>query len=209
MEEHEDLSPQRMLQLLGEQQRHVERAQLAPVPWLYGTWGVAWLVGFLALWSTSPAGNPWFTVPGPLAAGVFGALITSSVVASAIIGSRINRGVRGTSTFGGVVYGLSWPLCGTAFALVGTGLIANGMSSELASIYFPSAYALMCGALYLGGAALWRDGGQLAVAIALLAVGAIAPYFGAPGNNLFMALAAGGTFLAAAVVVAKNPTRGR
>jgi hypothetical protein len=106
-----------------------------------------------------------------------------------------------------MVYGLSWSLCGTAFAFLGVGLISNGLSFDLASLYFPSAYALMCGAIYLGGAALWRDRGQLIVGIALLAIGAAAPFFGAPGNNLFLALAAGVTFLAASVVTRSRQSR--
>ena len=198
-----------MLALLEAQQRRVTGALLAPIPWLYGIWGVAWLVGFLALWSGRADGNPWFSIPGPLAWVVFGVLIAGSAVASAVIGFRINRGVRGVSTFSGVVYGMSWSLCGTAFALLGVGLISNGLSSDLSSLYFPSAYALMCGTLYLGGAALWRDKGQLVLGIVLLVVASVAPFFGAPANYLVMAIAAGGTFLVGALVSALRLRPGR
>lgn len=191
-----------MLALISAQQRKVDRELLRPIPMLYGIWGIAWFVGFLLLWSAYEGGNPLFFVPMAVAAPVFGALIIGSIVASAIIGSRINRGVKGESNFAGIVYGLSWSLCGTAFAAVGMGLIANGLSSELASIYFPSAYALMCGTLYLGGAALWRDKGQLTIGIILLAAGALSPFAGAPGNNLVMAIFGGGTFIVGAIVVA-------
>jgi hypothetical protein len=158
-------------------------------------------VGFLLLWSAYDGGNPWFRVPGVVAGVGFGVLIIASIAASAVLGSRINRGVRGESNFPGIVYGLSWSIAGAAFAAVGVGLISNGMSQQLASIYFPSAYALMVGLLYLAGAALWREKTQLVLGIILLIVGSIAPFFGAPTNNLVMALAGGGSFLVATAIM--------
>jgi len=193
--------PAVMLALLEEQQRKVDAAMVSPVPWLYGIWGTAWLVGFLMLWSAWPGGNPWMRVPALVAGGVFAVLTLGAILSSAVIGMRINRGVRGTSDFQGAVYGASWSLCGCAFAALGGGLIANGMSWELASVYYPSAYGLMVGTLYLGGAALWRDKGQLVIGIALLVVASVAPFFGQPANNLVMAVAGGGTFLVGAAVV--------
>lgn len=198
-----------MLDLVAAQQERVSQAQLSPIPWLYAVWGVAWLVGFLVLWSSELAGIPWFTLPAALAAGVFVVLIGGAAVASVVMGMRVNRGVRGASSFGAAVYGLSWPLCGAAFFVLGAGLLRNGLSAELAALYFPSAFALMCGAVYLGGAALWRDTSQLVLGIALLAIGAAAPYFGSPANDLFLAVAAGGAFFAAAGATAAGRRRGR
>jgi hypothetical protein len=196
------LPPEEMMELLRRQQQRVSQEMMAPIPWLYGIWGVSWMVGFLLLWSATPGGNPWFRVPGALAAILFAVLIIASLVTSAVFGMRINRGVKGESNFPGAVYGISWSLCGAAFAAVGVGLIANGLTPNLASLYFPSAYALMVGTLYLAGAALWRDRGQLALGVVLLAVGSVAPFFGHPTNNLVMALAGGGAFLVGALVVA-------
>ena len=205
----DSLPPEQMLALLERQQRKVDTELLRPIPWLYLTWGIAWLVGFLLLWSAWDGGNPWFRIPGPVAGISFAALTIAAVVASAVMGVRINRGVRGASDFQGMVYGLSWSVTGAAFALVGMGLIANGMTPELASVYFPSAYALMVGTLYLGGAALWRDKGQLVLGLAQLAVGSVAPFAGQPNNNLVMALAGGGAFLVGAAVLAVRLRSGR
>jgi hypothetical protein len=208
-EDEVSLPPEQMLALLEAQQRKVDRELLGPIPWLFGIWGVAWLVGFLCLWSAWDGGNPWFRIPGTVAAVVFGALMVAAIVTSAIIGARINRGVRGESNFTGAVYGISWTLSGAAFAAVGMGLIANGMSHELTSIYFPSAYSLMVGILYLAGTALWREMSQLVLGIILLVIGSIAPFFGAPANNLVMALAGGGAFLLTSLVMAVRLSRSR
>ncbi|MCY7325598.1 MAG: hypothetical protein LH605_05640, partial [Microbacteriaceae bacterium] len=123
-------------------------------------------------------------------------------VSSAVIGSRINRGVRGISDFAGMVYGLSWSVCGFAFFALGAGLVFNGASSEILSVYFPSAFGLMCGTIYLGGAALWRNKGQLVVGVALLVVSSLAPFAGQPTNVLVMSLAGGAVFGAGAVASA-------
>ncbi|MEY2848927.1 MAG: hypothetical protein RI885_1592 [Actinomycetota bacterium] len=196
------LDPAGMLALVEAQQRTVDRTMLAPVPWLYGIWGTAWLVGFLLLWSAWDGGNPWFRVPGVAAGIAFAALIALSIVASAVLGSRINRGVRGGSDFPGLVYGVSWSVCSVAFFGVGAGLAVNGADPALLSVYFPSAYGLMAGTLYLAGAALFSSRSQLVIGIIVLGVSAGAPFAGQPGNNLVMAVAGGGTFLVAAVVAA-------
>lgn len=207
-DEDQQLSPAEMMALLKEQQRRVDLESRAPIPWLYGIWGVAWIVGYLFLWSAWPDGNPWFTVPGVVAAIVFATLTIAAIVSSAVLGVRINRGVRGMSDFQGAVYGISWSVTSAAFALVGMGLIANGLSSELTSIYFPSAYALLVGTQYLAGAALWRDKLQLVLGIVLLAVGSVSPFFGQPTNNLVVAIAGGGAFIVAAAIAASNRRRG-
>lgn len=187
------LDPAGMLELIKKQERAVGLSYVKPVAWLYTTWGVAWLVGFGLLWLG------WTDViPLPVAGIVFAVLIVASIVTSAIVGTRIGRGVQGASDFAGVVYGASWTLTGMAFGAVGVGLISNGMSPELASLYFPSAYALMVGTLYLVGAALWNTKSQLVLGIILLVVGSAAPFFGAPTNNLVMAIGGGGTFLVGA-----------
>lgn len=192
------LDPAEMLALAERQQRAVGLSYANPVAWMFLIWGVAWLVGFFFLWSGYDGGNPWFTVPFPVAGIVFGVLIAASIVASAVIGTRIGKGVRGASDFQGAVYGISWSLNGIAFAALGVGLISNGMSAELASLYFPSAYALMAGVMYLVGAALWNVRSQLVLGVLLLLIGSIAPFFGAPTNNLVMAIGGGGGFLVAA-----------
>lgn len=183
-----------MLELLERQKRAVGLSFVKPVAWLYLIWGVAWLVGFLVLWLT--AVTDW--LPTPVAATSFALLIVVSSVASAIIGTRIGRGVQGSSAFQGVVYGTSWPIFAVAFAAVGIALIANEMSIELASLYFPAAYALMVGMLYVLGAALWHARSQLVLGLVLLVIGSVAPFFGAPTNNLIMAIGGGGAFLVAA-----------
>jgi hypothetical protein len=199
------LDPAAMLALVEKQKRAVDLAYLSPVRWLYAVWGVAWAVGFLLLWLA--ATTEW--ISPSVAGSIFGALIVASIAVSAVVGIRIGRGIRGASDFQGAVYGMSWTLLGAAFAALGVGLMRNGMSGELASLYFPSAYALMAGAMYLAGAALWNERSQLVLGIVLLAVGAVSPFFGGPANNLVMAIGGGGAFLIAAAYYSVRIARER
>lgn len=192
------LDPAQALALAERQQRAVSLSYVRPVLWLYLVWGFAWLVGFLALWLGYV--SPW--LPLWSAGVIFAVLIAGSITVSALVGMRLGRGVQGPSNFGVNIYGVSWSLFGIAFAALGIGLMFNGMSGELASLYFPSIYALMAGVMYVLGAALWYERSQLALGILLLAVGSVTPFFGAPTNNLVMAICGGGGFLAAAAYFA-------
>lgn len=189
------------LALIRQQQTALEREQLSGIPWILGVWGVAWLVGFLALWSGYDGGNPWLRIPLPAAGVIFALLLIGSAVISAIIGVRLNRGVSGPSNFSGAVYGISWPIVAFAAYVIGLGLAANGMDRELQSIFFPAIYALVAGCMYVMGAAIWRSVDQLVLGIILIVTGAVAPFFGAPTNNLVMAIVGGGSLLVAALIM--------
>ena len=180
----EALNPAEALALAERQQRAVGLSFVKPVAVLYLVWGVAWLVGFLLLW----LGWSVDWMPLWVAGTSFAVLILAAIVTSAIVGSRIGRGVQGASATQGIIYGLAWPITGTAFAAVGMGLISQGMSTELASLYFPSAYALMVGIMYILGGALWNARSQFVLGVILMAIGSAAPFVGAPNNNLLMAV---------------------
>ena len=197
------------LALIRAQQTALERDQLSGIPWILGVWGVAWSVGFLALWSGYEGGNPWFRLPLGLAAAIFGLLLIGSIIISAVIGMRLNRGVRGPSNFSGAVYGIAWPVVSLGAYLIGVALALNGMDSTLQTLYFPAIYALVAGAMYLMGAALWRSIDQLVLGAVIIVAGTVAPFFGAPTNNLVMAVLGGGAFLIAALVMHLGLKKGR
>lgn len=197
------------LALIREQQSALEREQLSGIPWILGVWGVAWTIGFLALWSGYEGGNPWFRLPIGIAAAIFGVLLIGSIIVSAVIGMRLNRGVRGPSNFSGAVYGIAWPVVSLGAYLIGVALALNGMDSTLQSLYFPAIYALVAGVMYLMGAALWRSIDQLVLGAVIIVAGTVAPFFGAPTNNLVMAVLGGGSFLVAALVMQVSLNRGR
>ncbi|QNO38049.1 hypothetical protein H4J02_03195 [Protaetiibacter sp. SSC-01] len=195
-----DLSPEEMLALIDGQTRGVRRAFTAQVPVYYFVWGGAWLVGYLVLWSgwegtTSPVQLPLW-----IGAIVFGLLILGAAVTSAVVGVRANRGIKGVSDFVGTLYGLSWPILGTAFAAVGVAIQRAGASSDVTAIYYTSAYALLAGGMYLAGAMIWRSVDQLVIALILIVAAAVTGFFGAPANMLAMALIVGPALIVGGIV---------
>lgn len=202
-------SPDEALALIRTQQRAVTQSQLGSIPWILAVWGVAWGAGFLALWSGYDGGNPWFQLPLPVAGTIFGVLLVSAIVASAVLGIRISRGVSGASGFSGAVYGFGWWAGSIAVYLVGVALINAGADAELVSLYYPAAYGLVAGLLYFMGAALWRSVDQLVLGAIIIVASTVAPFFGAPTNNLVMAVLGGGSFLVAAAVMQLSLRRGR
>ncbi|QGH68567.1 hypothetical protein [Pseudactinotalea sp. HY158] len=202
------LDPQRMLALIDAQQHAVDGLHLRPVAWLYSIWAVAWFVGYLLLWSAYDGGNPWFRVSTVAAGWTFGVLIGSSILASILIGTRMGRGVRGLSSFQGGIYGWSWAGLSTAVGVLGSVLAEKG-GWEVSALYFPSAYAVVAGAMYLFGAALWHYRSQLVLGTVLLAAAAIAPFAGVPGTYGVMAIAGIAFGVAALVTIARLRRNGR
>ena len=196
----EALDPASMLDLLQAQQRSTTTQMGSFVGMITATWGLAWLLGFGALWLIDGM-RPAFAIPVAVAAWAFGLLIAIAIVISIVLGVRNTRGVRGTpaSTFTGAVYGSTWSVSMIALYVFGVGLIANGMSPALASVYFPSAYVLMTGVLFMVSGAIWHAVPALVSGIWLVVVAVVAPFFAYPGHYLFLAVAGGGAFLALAI----------
>ena len=199
-EDDEALDPAAMLELLQAQQRSVTTQMGSFVGVITATWGIAWLCGFGTLWLIDGL-RPAFSVPVGVATGVFGGLIVVAIVISIVLGIRNTSGVRSTpaSAFTGAVYGSTWSVSMIALYVLGAGLIENGMSPSLATIYFPSAFVLMTGVLFMVSGAIWHAVPALISGVWLILVAVIAPFFGYPNHYLFLALAGGGAFIALAI----------
>lgn len=189
-----------MLALSQDQQERVSSQFVRPVVTMLGAWGAAWLIGFLALWLALEPKAP-FSIPIAIAGPLFGILIAGAIVASIVIGSRMSRGIRGSSVFSGAVYGWTWSIASFAVFLIGQSLINAGMPVSLSMLYYPTMYGLVAGLLYLAGAALWNDKSQLFLGLWIIVVSVASSFAGTPSNLLFMALLGGGGFLVGAAAV--------
>lgn len=190
------LSASEMLALLDDQQRSVESQMGAFVPVIVAAWGIAWLAGFGALWLIDgPA--PAFSLPAPVAVTIFVALLGGAIALSTVLGIRSGRGVRGSSAeaFTGAAYGATWMIGSLGVAGLGQGLLANGMSSQLAGLYYPCAFVIFSGVMYMLSAVIWRAVPMLVLGVWMLVIGVAAPFFGAPTHYLVLAVAGGGGLL--------------
>jgi hypothetical protein len=201
------LSPAAAFALLGQQQRTVARRLGGSVRVITAVWGVAWLVGFLAIWLMD-GGVAGLALPTWLGWTIFAAMFAAAIVASAFLGIRSGRGIRSNSAnaFTGTVYGVTWALSMLSINVLGAALFAHGMSLELADLFYPSAYALVVGVMYLAAAAIWRVVQLIVAGAWMIVLAVIVPFFGHPTNYLIFAIAGGVLFFVLAIA---STVRGR
>lgn len=192
------LDPADTLALVEDQRRSAEQALDVDVRLLYGTWGIAWLVGFGAFWFTAGGPSGRYEVPPAWTGVVFGLLIISAIVVTAVHTTRATRGIRGSTAEVGAMYGWSWFIGFAAVAAVLGGLVRAGASNEVLALAATGMSCTVVGVLYLGGGATWRDRAQFGLGAWILVTTAAGVIAGLPWLYLVMALAGGGGFLLAA-----------
>lgn len=190
-----------MLEMLDAERDRAIRALVPDPRLLYGVWGMAWLVGFVALWfATGDTGGP--DVPTPLAATLFGACQVGAVALTIVHIARRSAGVRGHSSRIGAMYGWAWGLAFLTLFAVMSGAYEAGISKDLASTLWPVLSGLIVGTLYLAGGAIWNDMLQYRLGVVILLASAGGALAGYPAVYLVMGLGGGGGFLAAATYYA-------
>lgn len=199
------LDPAESLRIIAAQTDKVRATQVDGRV-LFGVWGVAWLVGYLALYLTAeghlPGGSSGpggLLLPATWAYIVFAALIWTAVAVTIVYSIRVGSGVRGVSARTGAMYGWSWFI---AFAGMGTiigGLVNLGASDEIVSLMSNSLACLVVGIMYLAGGTFWQDTRQYILGIWIILVAVVALYAGLPGAFLVMAVLGGGGFLLGAL----------
>ncbi len=197
------LSPAAALAVLADQQRIVSRMLGGYVWVITGSWGIAWLFGFLAIWLMD-AGLSGFVMPTWLGWTTFATLFAAAIVVSAVLGVRSGRGIRSNSAnaFTGTVYGVTWAVAMVFISVLGAALLSHGMSAELADLFYPSVYTLVVGILYLAAAAIWRVVQMIVAGAFLIVLASVAPFLGHPTNYLVFGIAGGAMFLTFAVLLA-------
>lgn len=191
-----------MARLMREQSSTATSAYAKPTAAIVATWGVVWLVGYLAVWSGETGGNPWLRLPAGVEWWVLAGLIAAGVAISATLGVLMGRGRRGPSSRAGAMYGLSFGIGTVTLMLFDVALVRSGLTATQASLLFPGTFTLLIGALYLAGGTSSRA--QFVTGCALLAAVIVATFVGAPHHLLVYAIA-GLVFLAGAWWLARHP----
>ncbi|WP_419819412.1 hypothetical protein [Glaciibacter flavus] len=191
------LTPAQMLGLLQDQQRSVQGQLGGFVPVIMLTWGIAWLLGFGALWLIDGA-RPGFALPLGAAIAVFCVLLAVAIAVSTVLGIRSSHGIRSTraAAFTGAVYGCTWWVGCLGIAALGGGLVSAGMSPAVANLFYPSAYVMFSGVMFIVAGAIWQAVPSVVLGGWTVLIAAVAPYFGYPTHYLFLAIAGGVGFLA-------------
>lgn len=200
------LDPQLAAQILGDGGRIGSRLNPDPRV-LFGVWGIAWLVGFGALWIT--ARDAVDLQPAGWAFAVFYALLAAAVVVTIVHVARRSRGLRGTSATTGAMYGWSWCVAFVVVGLVLGALARADADPAVMAIVSTALPCLVVGVLYMAGAATYRDGSWFALGAWIAVMAGIGAMAGVPSIYVVMSVAGGGGLLVGALACHVAGRRGR
>lgn len=198
------LDPAEQLRLVAEQEARTRRALVPDESVLFAAWGAAWFIGFGVLWLASPLrdGGPLVPLPGWLVTLVFYGLLVGAGVVTAVHSARAGRGVTGSSTRTGAMYGWGWFLGFAMLPCIVLSADRLGAPPEATAMLWPALSGLIVGLLYVGAGAAWDDLLQFGLGAWIIVTTGVGCLLGLLGLYLVMGLAGGGGLLAAAVYVA-------
>lgn len=199
------LDPAETLRMIQQQQEAARDATEPDGRLLFGAWGLAWLIGYLAMWSTARDTG----TPATWAGWVFTACIVGAMAFTIVHSIARTTGTRGASARSGALYGWTWFL---AFVVYGTLLGAMrdaGASAEVMAVVANGVACLIVGLMYMAGGLLFCENRMSAVGGWMLVTAVVAAYAGMPNTYLVMAVAGGGGFLAMVLVEQVIRTRRR
>ncbi|SFS11024.1 hypothetical protein SAMN04487783_1501 [Agrococcus baldri] len=204
-EEEQPLDARGMAELMSAQRTTVQRSQSRGVRIILVGWALAWIVGFLALWSGEDGGNPLFTLSAGLEWWLFGAAIALGIAVSTVTGMRMGRGVQGSSTTAGKLYGLASAAAFVAMWLFLSALRAHvEIDAATAALLYVGAFVLIAGVIYMVGSAMTRSYAQFYFGLAIAVLAIVATLVGAPHHLLLYAIMGGGLMLAFAWMLGRS-----
>ncbi|MBF4621600.1 hypothetical protein [Clavibacter sp. VKM Ac-2542] len=201
--------PREMRALMEDQRRVAVDAQTSFVWKMEVCWGVAWILGYTAMWLID--GSDAVSLPAPVAVGIFAGSIVLSSIVSIVLGIRNAPGVEASpqSAWQGRVYGISWSVAMISVYVLGIGLAFNDAPDHLLAIFYTSGFAFVAGLMLLSTAALFSSRSSLLLGSILVVAAIAAPFFGYPGNYLAMAVLGGGSYLVTGIALAVMSARAR
>lgn len=215
------LDPAESLRLIAAQQQKAKDIE-PDGRVLYGVWGLAWLLGYSTLYTSSlRSADAAATATGatgvsgavgqpePWAFAVFGTLLIAAVALTIVhVLTRVS-GVRGANARAGALYGWAWTIGFVAMSMVLAGLARAGANPEVMALASNALACLVVGLLYLAGGAMWHETRLYVLGVWVLLVAGAATIAGMPGTYLVMAVAGGGGFLLMTLVEHVLRVRGR
>jgi len=202
-DEVERFDPQAAMDLLTDTQRRTGRALDVNGAVLYGVWGMAWLIGYLAIW-LSVHGHAVYQPPAGWAFSVLGVGMVAALAVTGLTVGRAVRGVTGVSSSSGTMYGWAWLLGFVCLYAMLAGLSRAGASDAVIGLFASAGPVLVVSLMYLVGGALWRDRTMFVVGGWLVLVNVVAVLAGVEPFGLIMGIAGGGGFLVAAAFEARR-----
>jgi hypothetical protein len=185
--------------IMQEARQQAQRELRVSHPALFATWGLAFLIGYGAIWLSVRGQRPY---DGPGTAGIVTAFLAGAfavAAAMAIVGRAIS-GVGGWSAQQRRIHTLAFGAGYAAMLALEGALFHAGASRPVIGVFGAAAPMLVVGLAYAANGAVWLDWPVAGLGIWLIVVAAFSGYAGPAGVWLAGALAGGLAFLLMAVI---------
>ena len=188
-------TPEESLALINAQRRQVRDQVRVDARLLYGAWGLAWSVGYVAMFLTvEPDGNPGGA--GPV---VFFGLMVLAVIITIVHSSQRSRGLGGAAAKMDARLGISWPVAFMSTFFIFGGIFRHGLDGPGIAVVTNAFPCLVVATIFMCTGAAWHDTRQFWLGVWIAVVTAVASIVGPPYLLLVMAVLGGGGFLAGAL----------
>ncbi|SDR14151.1 hypothetical protein [Thermostaphylospora chromogena] len=205
-EDERALPPAEMMRLI-EEQRAVAVRRLGGDPlMLYAPWGLAWLVGFGALFlHYGLSGEPYLPISYWTALTVLFIGMAVAAAVTAYAGWKSATHLRGVSQDRGMMYGLAWP---AALIMVAAIALRFGRPENLPpqeiGLLWASLSILVVATLYMAGGALWREWPIFFIGVHLFVLNLVGLVAGPGWHALLTAVGGGGGFIVAGLLMRRR-----
>ena len=189
--------------IIAEQERTVRSTMTVDDRLVYAVWGIAWGVGYLAMFlDAGDEGRP-----GAIGGITFAVLLAAAIAATiGHIESR-TRGTGGPDSRNGWMMGAAWPIAFVGVGLTGSAIGSAGIEGPATGIVFNAIPCLVVACLYMGSGIALDDRRQFLLGGWIVLVVAVASYLGTPDLYLAMSVLGGGGFLATAALSVRDRRR--
>ncbi|MEW9556033.1 hypothetical protein [Nonomuraea sp. NPDC050783] len=190
-------TPEEMLRIIEEQQATAARHIYVDPLLLYLPWGVAWLIGFTALFlHFGFDGHGYAPISQDQAVAV---LVIAQLVAAPLCFfgiSRMTLRLRGEIRAKGTMYGWTW-CAGLVAATVLDVRLSPLLSPQDAHLLWGGSMLTIVAVLYMTGGTLWSSPHMFSVGVWTAAVNVLGVLLGAGWHALLAAVLLGGGFIVA------------
>ncbi|MEV0231358.1 hypothetical protein [Nonomuraea sp. NPDC050786] len=190
-------SPEEMLRVIEEQRAATARWLYGDPLLLYVPWGVAWLLGFTALFlHYGLDGHSYAPISQTQALAVLmsAQLVAGAVAAFGIV--RMNRGVRGDHTARGTMYGYTW-FAGMLLVWVICVRLSSLLPPDESGLAWGGASLMIVAVMNMAGGAIWLYWPMFFIGVWVAAVDALGVLLGVGWHALLTAVLLGGGFIVA------------
>ncbi|AQZ64526.1 unnamed protein product [[Actinomadura] parvosata subsp. kistnae] len=197
-------SPEEMLRVIEEQSVATTRWLRGDPLFLYAPWGVAWMLGFTALFlHYGLDGRSYAPISQMQAVGVLmaGQLVAGAFVAYGIV--RMNKTTRGDSNARGAMFGYAW-FAGFALMVVICSRMSPLLPPQESGLLWAGSSLMLVATLYMAGGALFHNWTFFFFGVWVAAVNTLGVLLGAGWHALLTAVLLGGGYIVAGVLVRRR-----